>query len=142
MSIFPTLPGTACLRAGLRADAAAARLRLAAGLEALILVLFARLFARVEAAWHESPDNTGNQHDGCAPTTPTMGRAPHAAAVEAGLVPDWVLSGIRNRGLRPGAVPERPRPRARPARAPPAARVPVRRPTPNRGASTRGHFYY
>jgi len=36
MSIFPTLPGTACLRAGLRADAAAARLRLAAGLEALI----------------------------------------------------------------------------------------------------------
>jgi hypothetical protein len=47
-----------------------------------------------------------------------MGRAPHAACIEAGLVPDRILPGIRNRGMRPAA---RRRPRAPPARAPPGA---------------------
>jgi hypothetical protein len=116
----PIATAIACLRASLRADVADARVRLAAGLEALILVLLARLFARTEAAWHESPDDIDDDAPVYALFIPTMGRAPHAAVVEAGLVPDWILSGIRNRGLRPAAAPARPSRRARPVRAPPA----------------------
>lgn len=118
--IFPTPQATAiaCLRASLRADAADMRVRLAAGLETLILLLLARLFARTEAAWRDSPEDIDDD-TAYALATPTMGRAPHAAVVEAGLVPDWVLSGMRNRGLRPAAAPARPRRRARSARAPP-----------------------
>lgn len=134
MPNFRNPPATAfaCLRASLRADVAVARVRLAAGLQVLILVLLARLIARAETAWHDSPDNIDDDTS-YALVTPTMGRAPHAAVVEAGLVPDWVLSGMRNRGLRPAAVPSRPRRRARPARAPPAPRQASRENTPQPG---------
>ncbi len=146
MPSFPNPTAPAGLRAGLRADAAAARpghaggLGLAAALEALILVLLARLFARAAPAWHHAPDDFDeDERAAFFIIRPTMGRAPHAAVVEAGLVPDWVLSGMRNRGLRPAARPVRPRRRSRPARAPPAA-SPVQRQTPlNRGAPAHVH---
>jgi len=139
MPRFPVPPPIASLRASLRADVADARLRFAAGLETLILLLLARLFARAEAAWHDSPDDIDDEAPIYALVTPTVGRAPHAAVVEAGLVPDWVLSGMRNRGLRPAPAAPRPRRRARPARAPPAA-SPEQRGTPlNRGAPTHAH---
>lgn len=148
MPSFPNPTAPAGLRAGLRADAAAARpghaggLGLAAALEALILVLLARLFARTAPAWHHAPDDVDeDERAAFFIIRPTMGRAPHAAVVEAGLVPDWVLSGMRNRGLRPAAAAPRPRRRSRPARAPPAA-SPVQRQTPlNRGAPTHAHNY-
>jgi hypothetical protein len=121
MSLSPAPQATAhaCLRAALRADAAPARARPGAGLAALILTLLLRLLARTEAAWDLLPVETDDfDHPAYALAMPTMGRAPHAAAFEAGLVPDWIFTS-RNRGMRPAALPLRPRPRARPARAPP-----------------------
>jgi hypothetical protein len=115
-------PAITALHSGLRAGLADSRPRFAAGLEALILALLLRLFGRTEVARHVSPHfdrHDDRPYDAYAIASPPMGRAPHAAVVEAGLVPDWVLSGIRNRGMRPAAVPARPRRRARPARAPP-----------------------
>ena len=116
----------AVTRVALRADAAGARARLGAGIAALILTLLLRLFARTEAAWDILPEDTDEFDDAYefaytphALIMPPMGRAPHAASIEAGLVPDWVLAGVRNRGMRPAAVPARLRRRARPARAPP-----------------------
>jgi len=114
----PQATAHACLRAALRADAADARL--GAGIVALILTLLLRLLARTEAAWHILPE--GNDDLDATPhdlIMPTMGRAPHAACIEAGLVPDWILPGVRNRGMRPAAAPARLRLRARAARAPP-----------------------
>jgi|GEM_PF-4070543 len=113
-------------RIALRGEVASARLRFAAGVQALILVLLARLFARDAAAWHISLDALDAGHPAQYNAVMPMGRAPHAAVVEAGLVPDWVLSGMRNRAMRPAAIPARPRPRARLARAPPAATAPSR----------------
>jgi len=111
---------SACLHVALRADAAAARARLGTGLAALILTLLLRLFARTEAAWDLSPEH--HSYDALAPHAllmPAIGRAPHAASIEAGLIPDWILPGVRNRGMAPAAAPTRLRRRARPARAPP-----------------------
>jgi len=127
MSVSPATPATAvaCLRAALRADAAAARLRRAAGLEALILALLARLFLPRLSRWAETAgDHFFDDLDHAAPYAyalimPAIGRAPHAACIEAGLVPDWILPGMRNRGMRPAAITLRLRRRARPARAPP-----------------------
>jgi len=121
MSLSSITPAKACacLRVALRADAMAARVGLA-GLEALILVLLARLFGRATATWDIFPDDmddaAAHPH---AILMPAIGRAPHAAVIEAGLVPDWILPGMRNRGMRPAALPTRPRRRNRPVRAPP-----------------------
>ena len=113
----PQATAHACLRAALRADAAGARL--GAGLAALILTLLLRLLARTEAAWDMIPEETDEyDYPPHALIMPTMGRAPHAAAFEAGLVPDWIFTS-RNRGMRPAATPARLRRRTRPARAPP-----------------------
>jgi hypothetical protein len=128
MSVSPATPATACAcpRVALRADAAVARLRLAAGLEALILALLARLFLPRLSRWAETAgDHSPDDLHHAAPYAyalimPAMGRAPHAACIEAGLVPDWILPGVRNRGMRPAATPTRQRRRARPARAPPS----------------------
>ena len=114
-------------RVALRADAAGARARLGAGIAALILTLLLRLLARTEAAWDILPDDTDDLYDldytPHAIRMPTMGSAPHADYVEAGLVPDWVLAGVRNRGMRPARAPARLRRRASPARAPPVLRL-------------------
>ncbi len=97
--------------------------RLGAGLAALILALLVRLFGRTDAAWDVLPEHV-TDHAGTRPhaiTLPTIGRAPHAEWIESGRFPDWILPGIRNRGMRPAARPTRLRPRALPARAPPLA---------------------
>ena len=126
VSILPPTQATAaaCLRAALRADAAAVCVR-GTGLAALIFALLVCLFGRTEAAWFLSPEDM----DDVAPAPhaphphgiviPAIGRAPHAACIEAGLVPDWILTGIHKRGMRPAAIPARLRRRPRPARAPP-----------------------
>ena len=130
MSHSPAPPATAfahaVTRAALQAGAASARTAFGAGLAALILTLLLRLLARTEAAWDILPDDTDEfeytDDYGYTPYAirmPTMGRAPHADYVEAGLVPGWVMGGVRNRGMRPAAAPARLRRRARPARAPP-----------------------
>jgi hypothetical protein len=119
MLISSAPPATACASlVALRGDGVVARALRGGGLAALILVLLARLFGRTEAAWQGFPEEIA----AVAPRgiiVPAVGRAPHAACIEAGLVPDWILPGIRNRGMRPGAVPARLRRRARPVRAPP-----------------------
>ncbi len=102
-----------------------ARASRAGGLAALILVLLARLFGRAEALWQDVPDEI----EPFAPrgiVVPAVGRAPHAACIEAGLVPDWILPGVRNRGMRPRAMSARHRRSARPVRAPPLACAPPR----------------
>ena len=127
----PQAAADACLRAALVAGAAQPR---AHGLVALILALILRLFVGTDAAWDLSPEDADEYEDDYAPwryaegrhalILPPMGRAPHAACIEAGLVPDWILPGIRNRGMRPAATPARPRPRTRPVRAPPVPHHP------------------
>ena len=128
MSHSPAPPATAfahaVTRAALQAGAASARTAFGAGLAALILTLLLRLLARTEAAWDILPEDTDDTcYDfACTPYAlrmPPMGRAPHAENVEAGQVPDWVMGGVRNRGMRPARAPARLRRRARPARAPP-----------------------
>ncbi len=97
-----------------------------AGIAALILTLLLRLLARTDAAWDLPPEHrTDAEYPPHALIMPTMGRAPHAAAFEAGHVPDWIFTS-RNRGMRPAARPTRPRRRTRPARAPPI-RIPIPR---------------
>ncbi len=63
-------------------------------------------------------DDTTQEYCG-AYALPVMGRAPHAAVVEYGLVPDWILPGIRNRGMRPARPAPPRRPSAIAVRAPP-----------------------
>ncbi len=114
----------AVTRAVLQAGAATARAQFGAGIAAIILTLLAHLLARTEAAWDLSPEYDDEYEEEYETRTfalrmPTMGRAPHADNVEAGLVPDWVLAGVRNRGMRPARAPARLRRRARSARAPP-----------------------
>jgi hypothetical protein len=117
-SPIPPATAYAVLRAALRADAAG--LRLGAGVVVLILALLVRLFGRTEAAWHPLPDDIEDVPQYASRiVVPPVGRAPHAGTIEAGLVPDWILPGVRNRGMRPAAAPVRLRRRARPARAPP-----------------------
>jgi hypothetical protein len=135
MLVFPAAPATAhaVTRVALRADAAA--VRLGAGVVALILTLLLRLLARTEAAWDITPEDPATgEYPPYALVLPTMGRAPHAACIEAGLVPDWILPGVRNRGMRPAAAPARRRRRARPVRAPPLPSPrPCRKPPPTGG---------
>jgi hypothetical protein len=111
-----------CLRAALQGGIAHARPESGAGVAALILALLFRLFGRTEAARIITPaptsDATPHPH---ALIIPAIGRAPHAAVIEAGLVPDWILPGIRNRGMRPAKISPRLRRNTRPARAPPGA---------------------
>jgi hypothetical protein len=121
----PQATAVACLIAALRGDVVEMRPR--AGLAALILTLLLRLLTRTEAAWDTLPNTTDDlEYTPHALIIPTMGRAPHAVCIEAGLVPDWILPGMRNRGMRPAAIPTRLRRRARPARAPPVL-VPIPR---------------
>jgi hypothetical protein len=110
---------------------------------ALILALLLRLFARKHVAWSLLEDQSLYEHeclydarehavtdfdahaflgtDPYALVLRPMGRAPHAACIEAGLVPDWILPGIRNRGMRPHAMAATRRRHALAARAPPRA---------------------
>ncbi len=125
----PAPPATAraITHVALQGDVVVARARHGAGIAALILSLLLRLLARTQAGWDFPPQH----HDNPAPAPhalamPTMGRAPHAAVIEAGLVPDWILPGIRNRGMRPAAPPKRLPRRPPPARAPPI-HVPISR---------------
>jgi hypothetical protein len=116
----PHATARAITHLALQGDVVVARARHGAGLAALILTLLLRLFARTDAAWDLPPEHrTDAEYPPHALIMPTMGRAPHAAVIEAGLVPDWILPGIRNRGMRPSARPTRQRRRPRPARAPP-----------------------
>jgi hypothetical protein len=105
--------------AALRAGVVVARTPFGAGIAALILTLLARLLARTESAW-DLPEIHQAEDESCAPTWFVMGRAPHAAAFEAGLVPDWIFSS-RNRGMRPNCAQPRPHGAPREARAPPAS---------------------
>ena len=104
---------------------------------ALILALLLRLLARIDPAWLSPEDDeyedeyTFDAYAICGANPYALhprpvGRAPHAACFEAGLVPDWILPGIRNRGMRalPRATP--PPHHTLPARAPPAPRTPPR----------------
>jgi hypothetical protein len=120
---MPASPATprALLRAVLQAGAEALRARLGAAAQALLLALLLRLLARTDAAWDLEPEewDEADESPRAWIILPTMGRAPHAACIEAGLVPDWILPGIRNRGMRPLAAHPRPRIITRPARAPP-----------------------
>jgi hypothetical protein len=102
---------------------AVAELRPDAGsLVALILALLLRVLARLDPAWvppEDDEDHYEHEYDaacgfdayafcGADPYAlypRPVGRAPHAACIEAGLVPDWILPGIRNRGMRPHARP-------------------------------------
>ncbi len=120
MSHSPHPPATAyaVTRAALRVGVVVARTQFGAGIAALILALLARLLARTEAAW-DLPEIHEADDESCVPTWFVMGRAPHAAVVEAGLVPDWIFTS-RNRGMRPNCVPPRPHCAPREARAPPA----------------------
>ena len=124
------------------AFSAVAGARPGAGLVAMILALLLRLLARTEAAWRfpedDAHDDEYEQEYGfdayalCGANPYALyprpvGSAPHAIYVEAGLVADWILAGVRNRGMRPRAI-EAPQPRrTRPARAPP--RPPPRAPS-------------
>ncbi len=123
MPISSAPPAMACAaQVAFRGDVVVARAQRGGGLAALILVLLARWFGRAEAALQGFPDDI----EAFVPRgiiVPAVGRAPHAACVEAGLVPDWILPGMRNRGMRAGTVPARVRRRARPARAPPHVRA-------------------
>jgi hypothetical protein len=84
-------------------------------LEILILAAILRLPSRLRRLIARHGDNLPHSFTAAfAPDAPT-----HAACVALGLVPDWILPGIRNRGMRSKPVlrpPARPR---RPARAPP-----------------------
>jgi hypothetical protein len=111
------------------------------GLVALILALLLRILARAEAAWFLPEDD--DQHDeyeyedeygfdayafcGADPYAlhpRPVGRAPHAIYVAAGLIADWILAGVRNRGMRPLPI-RTPRPLfARGIRAPPRPNLP------------------
>ena len=121
----------ASLHAALRAIAAA---RPDASLAVLILTLLLRLLARMPAAWFLSPDDEseeayGDEYDFapwvapgpslCVLLARPMGRAPHAACIEAGLAPDWILPGMRNRGMRATPIAHPPSHHSLRARAPP-----------------------
>jgi hypothetical protein len=105
------------------------------GLVALILALLLRLLAHPEAAWLLPQDEEYEKEDdypfdaytlcGADPYAlypRAIGRAPHAIYVEAGLVADWILAGIRNRGMRPRRMTKAQRRHTRAARAPPSSR--------------------
>jgi hypothetical protein len=120
------------------AISAVASARPGASLVALILALLLRILARTEAAWFLPEDDEYEYEDeyeedcgfdayaflGANPYAlhpRPVGSAPHAIWVEAGLVADWILAGVRNRGMRALAMAH-PQPRhTLPVRAPPRA---------------------
>ena len=113
----PQATAYAVTRAAIKAGVAVARTPVCAGIAALILPLLARLLARTEPAW-DLPEPHEAEGEYIVPTWFVMGRAPHAAAFEAGLVPDWIFT-PRNRGMSSRA-------RTAPAARHPAARDPPR----------------
>jgi hypothetical protein len=130
---MPPAPAPAFARTS-AALAAVAAARPGAGLVALILALLLRILERTEAAWYLPEDNDDEYEEeyeldayaicGAYPYAlhpRAVGSAPHAIWVEAGLVADWILAGIRNRGMRalPRATP--PPRHTLPARWPPRA---------------------
>jgi hypothetical protein len=117
------------------AISAAANARPGAGLVAMILALLLRILARADAAWSLPDDDEEDEAhedeygfdayafcgaDPYALHPRPMGSAPHAIWVEAGLVADWILAGIRNRGMRPRAMTTPQTRHTLPVRAPPA----------------------
>jgi hypothetical protein len=103
---------------------------------AIILALLLRLLARADAAWFLPEDD--EQYDEYedeygfdayaflganryALYPRPVGSAPHAIWVEAGLVADWILAGVRNRGMRALPIPTPPARHTLPVRAPPRA---------------------
>ena len=134
MTQHPASPADACLHAALRA-VAAARTALGDGVAALLVALLTRLFAE-HAAWVASQDD--DEYDDCGfdrvafrdPSLhakpiwqPQIGRAPHDIFVECGLVPGYVMAGVRNRGMRALPAPH-PRALTAAARAPPVLALP------------------
>ena len=119
----------------------------AGSLVALILALLLRLLARTEAAWlfpqddeYECDDEYEEEYGfdayavcGANPYAlypRPVGSAPHAIYVEAGLIADWILAGVRNRGMR-ALTMATPQPRRTlPARAPPVRAPPCAQSTP------------
>ncbi len=104
----------------LRADGAPVRATLRAAVEALLLALLLRLFPRRRPSLHV-PAALDLPTPDLRPTRDynIYGRAPHAAVVALGLVPDWILVGAPGRGMRASAPAPRPQVHAQPARAPP-----------------------
>jgi hypothetical protein len=135
---MPRIPAPHLARTS-AAVSAVADLRPGAGLVAMILALLLRLLARADAAWFlpeeddqfdEYEDEYGFDAyaycgaDPCALHPRPVGSAPHAIYVEAGLIADWILAGVRNRGMRalPRATPapgQTAQGLTAPARAPP-----------------------
>jgi hypothetical protein len=131
------------------AFSAVAVARPGASLVALILALLLRILARTEAAWFlpeedeeydEYEDEYGFDAYAFCGVSPyalhprPVGSAPHAIWVEAGLVADWILAGVRNRGMRALPSPPPPARHTPPVRAPPRAPAPPCAP-PGRRAS-------
>ncbi len=112
-------PHIAGIAAGLRATAETRGNPLRAW-HVLILALLARLFPRrlpptplLTALDLPTPENRP------AYCYNVYGRAPHAAVVALGLVPDWILVGAPGRGMRPARHTPLHRRPTQPARAPP-----------------------
>jgi hypothetical protein len=134
-----------------RADGEAARATLRAAVEALLIALLLRLFPR--RSWSlraqaplDLPPFDLPPFDLPALDLPApeirpawdyniYGRAPHAAVVALGLVPDWILVGAPGRGMRAHAPAPPPHRHPQPARAPPRAEFPPRaqKPPPKGG---------
>jgi hypothetical protein len=110
------------------AFSAVADLRPGASLVAMLLALLLRLLARADAAWFLPEDDEDDEeyedydeyhgeygfdaYAYCGASRSALdprpvGSAPHAIYVEAGLIADWILAGVRNRGMRalPRATP-------------------------------------
>jgi hypothetical protein len=102
----------------------------------MILALLLRLLARADAAWFlpeddEEYDEYEDEYgfdayafcgaDPYALHPRPVGSAPHAIYVEAGLIADWILAGMRNRGMRALPIPAPSARYTRPVRAPPRA---------------------
>ena len=115
-------------------SAAVADPRPGASQVAQILALLQRILARMDAAGFLPQDDEDEYEEeyefdayaicGANPYAlypRPVGSAPHAIYVEADLIADWILAGVRNRGMR--ALPRaNPMPRhTLPVRAPPPA---------------------
>jgi hypothetical protein len=93
-------------------------------LEILILAALLRLPSRLRRLIARHGDNLPHSFTAAfAPDAPT-----HAAVIALGIVPDWILPGIRNRGMRPTPALRPPHRQHRPARAPPER--PLSNPSP------------
>lgn len=118
----PPLAGTLA-RLRIVADARDGHARLSGLWGLLVLSLLARLFGRPQAVRLLPPALPGVAPAGI--VMPPCGRAPHAAAIERGLVPDWLLRFFPGLGLRPAAAPCVCRLRTCAVRAPPAIAGPI-----------------